>query len=124
MKQHVYDPKVVAQLHISKIVNLMEHQEINTFLKLSNDYSEDLIRVFYVWLGSRERSTLCYKMGKNSYHFTEDSWGEVFGISVFSHQATLSDQALHRDFDWKSYLNSCLKAPRPDGSLDKLSTTI
>lgn len=53
MKQHIYDPKVLAQLHIPKILNMIEHQEIDTLLKLSNKYNEYSTRVFYDGLESR-----------------------------------------------------------------------
>lgn len=113
---------VTAQLHISDIVMLTEHQEINNFLKVFTNCNEYLIRVFYVGLELREGSTFRFKMGKNSYHFIEDSWREVFDIFVLSHQASFSDHSLHLDFDWKSHLNSCLREPRLDKSLYKLST--
>lgn len=104
------------------IQNLMEHQEINKFLKVSTYYNEDLTKVFYDGLKSREGSTFRFKMRNNSYHFTGDSWREVFGIFVLSHQVILSGHAFHPNFDWKSNLNSCLKAPRPNDNFDKLST--
>lgn len=122
MKQHVYGPKVVARLHIPEILNMIEHQEIDTLLKLSNNYNEYLIRVFCDGLELIEGCFFQFKMRNNSYHFTTDSWKEVFGIYVLCHEATLYDHAFHRDFDLRSYLNSCLKAPRPEDNLDKLST--
>lgn len=122
MKQHVNDPAVVVQLHILEIVNLIEHQEINNLLKVSTYYNTDLIRVFYVGLESRKACTFHFKIGKSSYHFLEATWREVFGISMFSHNANFSDHALHPNFDRKSHLNSCLKAPSSDDSFDKLST--
>lgn len=113
MKQHVYDPVVAGKLHILEIVNLMEYQEINNFLKVSTDYNEDLIWVFYVGLQLREWCSFRFKMGKNSYHFTTYLWKEVFGICVLSHEATMYDHAFHHDFNLRIHLNSCLKAPRP-----------
>lgn len=99
VKHHVYDPTIAVQLHIPQIVNLMEHKEINNFLKVSTAYKGDLIRLFYVGLESRERFIFLFKMGKNSYQFIEDSQRGVFGIYILSHQATLFDHALDRDFD-------------------------
>lgn len=40
MKQHIYDHATVAGLHIPEIVALMEHQEIDHFLKVNTYYNE------------------------------------------------------------------------------------
>lgn len=50
VKQDVYDTATAATFHIPEIVALMEHQEINHFLKVNTDYNENLIRVFYARL--------------------------------------------------------------------------
>lgn len=51
----------------------------------------------------------------------QTQWSEVFGITMLSHEATMSDHSFHRDFDLISYLNYCLKAPSPEDNLDKVS---
>jgi hypothetical protein len=112
MKQCVYDPAVVVELHIPEIVNLMEYQHIYNFFKVFTDRNEDLIRMFYVGLESRQGCAFRFKMGKISYHFMKDSWKDVLGIYVLSHEAILSNHTFHPDFDWKNHLKSCLKAPR------------
>lgn len=61
-------------------------------------------------------------MGKNSYHFMQEQWSEVFGITVLSHEATPYGHSFHADFDMGSYLNSCPKAPQPEDNLVKVST--
>lgn len=66
MKQHVYDPKVVARLNIPEVVRLMEHQQINSFLNVSTDYNEDLVRVLYCGLESKDGSTFKFNMGKHT----------------------------------------------------------
>lgn len=73
MKQDVNNPAVAAELHIPKIVDLTNYQEINNILKVSTDYDENLIRIFYDGLESRCGCSFCFKMGKNSYHFMEDT---------------------------------------------------
>lgn len=70
----------------------------------------------------KDMTYIMFKMGKDTYHVTDDMWREVFGLSILSWHATLSDHSYHLSFDMKSYLNSCLKAPRPDHSMDILST--
>lgn len=50
VKQDVYDPATAATFHIPEIVALMEHQEINHFLKFNTDNNKNLIRVFYAGL--------------------------------------------------------------------------
>lgn len=54
VNQYVYDHIVASELHIPKIVDLMKFQETNNCLKVSADYNEDLIRVFYDMLESRQ----------------------------------------------------------------------
>lgn len=61
-------------------------------------------------------------MGKNSNHFTTDLWKDLFGIFVLSNEETLSNHSFHCDFDLRTYLNSCLKAPRTEDNLNKVST--
>lgn len=41
VKQHVYDLVVAGELHIPKIVDIMEFQDINNCLKVSTNYNED-----------------------------------------------------------------------------------
>ncbi|CAI8607659.1 unnamed protein product [Vicia faba] len=50
VKQHVYKANVVEELNFPNIVSHVEHQKINYFLQLSQDYNEDIIRVFCVGL--------------------------------------------------------------------------
>lgn len=111
-----------GELHIPEIVNLMEHQEISNILKVSIDYNEDLIRIFYVGLESKQGCSFRFKMGKSSYHFMQESWKDVFGIFMLSHEPTLSDHAFRLNFDWKNHLKSCLRVTRIDDDLDRLST--
>lgn len=99
MKNHVYDPKVVAQVNILKIIRLMEHHQINSFLKVSTNYNEDLIRVFYFGLGSKDESTFKFKMGKSTFMVTEDLWNELFDITVLCRDPTMIDHELYKDFD-------------------------
>lgn len=66
----------------------MEYQKINNLLKVSTDYNEDLIWVFYVGLESREGCSFQFKIGNNSYHFMQEQWSEVFGINMISHKVT------------------------------------
>lgn len=54
VKQHVYDHTIVDELNIPAIFDLMEFQEIKNYLKVSTDYNEDLIQVFYVGLQSMD----------------------------------------------------------------------
>lgn len=54
MKQHVYDPAVSGKLCIPEVIDIMEYQKINIFLKVSTNYNEELIQVFYDGLKSRE----------------------------------------------------------------------
>lgn len=68
----------------------------------------------------RNDSLFCFNMGKHSYHFMEDPWREVFGLSMFSHYSTLCDNSFHPNFDLRGYVNSCLKAPRPEDNLAKV----
>lgn len=108
-------------LHIPEIVDLIVHQEINNLLSVFTDYNEDLIRVFYDGLQSSQGYSFHFKMGKHSYHITQDMWVKVFGISILSLPNTLSDHSYHPYFDLNNYLNLCLKAQRPDDCVDIVS---
>lgn len=59
---------MVATLHIPKIEELMKHQKINEILKVSTDYIEDLIRIFYVGLEEKNGATFHFSQ---QYHVTE-----------------------------------------------------
>lgn len=122
VKQYLYYPAVSSELHIPEIVDLMKFQEINNCLKVSTYYNEDLIHIFYVGLQSSEGWTFRFQMGKHSYHFMEDTWREVFGLYMFSHYSTFFYHSFHPNFDLRGYLNSCLKATRPEDNLAKVST--
>lgn len=99
----------------------MEYHEINSCFKVSTDYNGDLIQVFYVGLELRQWCIFLFQMGKNSYHFMENTWKDVFGLLRFSHFVTRYDYSFHPNFDLRSYLNSCLKAPRSEDNLAKTS---
>lgn len=62
MKQHVYDTKIVAQLHIQQIVSLIGHQRINSFFRLFDYYNEDLVRVFHLGLLSKKEPNIKFKI--------------------------------------------------------------
>lgn len=59
--------------------------------------------------------------GENSYHVMEDTWREVFGLSLFSNYSTFYDYYFHTNFDLRGYLNSCLKSPSAEDNLAKMS---
>ena len=43
----MWERVIVGCLDIPDVVTLVEHQQINYFLQLAQDYNEDLICVFY-----------------------------------------------------------------------------
>lgn len=47
VKQYMWKQVTIGSLDTPNIVNLVEHQQIDYFLQLAQDYNEDLIRVFY-----------------------------------------------------------------------------
>lgn len=80
MKQRVYKPATGGTLNIPNVVSLTEHQQINYFLKLSSNYNEDLIHVFYSRLHKRHGSTFKFKLGNTNYAFSSALWISLFGI--------------------------------------------
>lgn len=53
VKQLMWKQVTIGCLDIPDVVKLVEHQQIDYFLQLAQDYNEDLIHVFY--LGLREK---------------------------------------------------------------------
>lgn len=100
MKQHVWKPVVAGCLDIPDVVRLVEHQQINYFLKLSQDYNEYLIRVFYSGLHDRCGSSFTFTIGNKVYNFIDDIWKSLFGIIIVSAdvEPLVTDTNLHLYF--------------------------
>ncbi|CAI8605806.1 unnamed protein product [Vicia faba] len=116
MKRHVWKPVISSTLDILDVVSLVEHQQINYFLKLSHDYNEDLICVFYSMLHDTRGSTFKFTIGNTIYDFIDALWNLLFGIIVVSVdvEPLVTNTNLHQEFKWHIHTNEMLKAPRSD----------
>lgn len=124
MKQYVWKPVVVGCLDIRDVVSLVEHQQIDYFLKLSHEYIEDLIRVFYSGLHDRHGSSFKFTICNIVYEFTDDIWKSLFGITIIGVdvEPLVTYTNLHHDFKWNIHLNNLIKAPRSDDCYDPITT--
>lgn len=103
-------------------MSLIEHQQTNYFLKFSDDYNKDLIRVFYFGLQMRCGFTFKLKIGNTNYAFTDVLSKSLFGIIVVDSEPLMTHTNSCEDFCWKVYMNEFLKAPQSDDCFEPLTT--
>lgn len=72
VKQFMWKPVTVGCLDIPDVVKLVDHQQIDHFLQLSQDYNEDLIRLFYSGIHEMQGSCFSFSIGNKVYQFTND----------------------------------------------------
>lgn len=123
VKKYVWKLVMDGCLDIPYVVSLVEHQQINYFLKLSHNYNEDLIRVFNYWLHNRRGSSFKFTIGNTVYEFTDDLWKSLFGITIVDVDVEMlvTDINLHQHFKWNIHLNQLLKASRSDDCYDPIT---
>lgn len=124
MKQHVWKPVFAGSLDILEVIRILEHQQINYFLKISQDYNEYLIRVFYSGLHDRRDSTFKFTIGNTVYDFIDALWKSLFDIIIVSVyvEPLVTYTNIHQYFKWNIHLNELLKAPWSDGCVKTITT--
>lgn len=125
MKQHVWKPVVAGSLDILEVIRIVEHHQINYFLKHSQEYNEYLIRVFYSELHDWRSSSSKFTIGNKVYNFTDDLWNSLFGLIIVSVdvEPLVTNINLHQDIKWNINLNEFLKAPRFDFRVKIITTS-
>lgn len=128
MKQYFWKPITVGCLDIPNVVKLVEHQHIDYFLQLNQDYNEDLIRVFYSGLHDMQCSIFKFSIGNKVYQFINDLWKSLFGIMVVDPDddnevdPLITDTETHVNFDWGIHVNELLKVSRVEDCYDPITT--
>lgn len=119
---------MVGCLDIPEVASLIAHQQIDYFLKLAQDYNEDLISVFYFGLHDRQGPCFNFTIGNTIYEFTDDLWKFLFGITVVDPDDDdevdpfVMDTNTHIHFKWKIHVNELLKSPRSNDCYDPTTT--
>lgn len=115
-------------LDILDAVKLVEHQQIDYFLQLAQDYNEDIICVSYSGIHEEQGSCFKFSIGTKVYQLTNDLWKTLFGITaddpdeVDEVDSLVRDLYTHIDFNWNVHLNDILKAPRVEDYYDPITT--
>lgn len=128
VKQFMWKQVLVGYWDIPGVIKLVEQQQIDYFLKLAQDYNEDLILVFYSSLHEEQGSCFKFSIGNKVYQFTNDLWKTLFGIIVGDADVAgkvdmwVMDLYNHVYFNWNVHLNEILKAPRAKDCYDHITT--
>lgn len=118
---------MVARLDLLVVDDLIGHQKIDYFRQLSQDYNEDLIRVFYS--GLHDQNISCFKFTINGvvYEFTDELWKSLIRITVIDvdnedePDPLVTDLRTHVNYDGNSHVNDLLRAPRVEGCYDAIT---
>lgn len=128
VKQYVWKATEVAKLALLEVVNFVSHQKIDYFFQLSQDYNEDLIRVFYSGLYDKDGSYFKFTIGNVVYEFTDDLWKSLFGITIIDpdvgdeSDSLVPDVHAHIYYRGNTIVNKMLRDLRPEGRFKPLTT--
>lgn len=124
--KYVWKATEVAKFALPEVVDFVSHQKIDYFLQLSQDYNEDLIRVFYSILYEKDGSCFEFTIGNVFYEFTDDLCKSLFGITVNDLDVgdepnqLVTDIHTHTHYIGNIDVNEMLRAPRSEGSFEPL----
>ena len=120
---------IVGCLDIPGVAKPVEHQQIDYFLQLAQNYNEDLIRVFYSGVHEKQGSCFRFSIGNKVYQFTNDLWKTLFAITMGDANADdevnqlVTDLYAHVNFDWSVHVNELLKDPHAEDCYDHITTS-
>lgn len=115
----MWKAKFVAQVALPIVTELVFHHKIDYFLQLTQDYNEDLIRVFYSGMRAKDGSRFKFTIGNMIYEFTNELWNSLFRITITHHDVgdesdpLVTDVYTHVDYNGNAMVNEMLRAPRP-----------
>lgn len=129
MKQYVWKSIGVGCLDIPEVASHIAHQQIDYFLKLAQDYNEDLIRVFYYRLHDMRGPCFKFTIGNIVYELKDDLWKSLFDIIVVDGDddddeagPLVMDTNTRIHFKWNIHVNEMLKSPPVDDCYDHIPT--
>lgn len=126
--QYVWKDTEAAKLALPEVVDFVSHQKINYFLQLSQDYNEDLIRVFYSGLHDKDDSYFKFNIGNVVYEFTDDLWKFLFGITIIDPDVgdepnpLVTNVYTHIYYKGNTVVNKMLRSSCPEGSFKPITT--
>ena len=71
MKPHVFNKDEVLSLHITNVCDILDAQQLGSFLNIREDYHENFIMAFYAGLETNKGWCFKVKIGTRRYVFEE-----------------------------------------------------
>ena len=82
MKPHVFNKAEVLSLHITDVCDILDAQQLGSFLNVREDYHEDFIRAFYAGLETNKGWCFKVKIGTRRYVFEAIDWKIVLAFHL------------------------------------------